>query len=391
MRKYRRDSRKVNIKNTFYILFCVLCAWSISAQAATLEPKTGARPLGMSAFAAVADDINAISWNPAGLSLLQKQEAMAIYASVYGDMGQNYLAYAYPTGKYGTVGMDLAFLNYGDMDWRDVSGSDMGIFSRNDYSIYASYGIRLIDSLSLGLSLGTTSVNMDSIEDSGGTGLGFDLGLLYTIASRASFGLYLENIGGVSASDREIARQKIRTGAAVSILNRPNMGLVLAMDVDEQQGKLDTLYSGVEWSVFGPSSFFVKRKLQERYVTLLKYEGMADYTEGIPEQRSKANLTIRTGMRKRLSTSESMTFSGGVSVRYLAIPNSLALKLEHAFTWHPYLETTHRFSLGLEMGQTVYNRKSRTTTLETDENKASQPEDVEQKEPTETQKEPGGM
>ena len=91
------------------------------------------------------------------------------------------------------------------------------------------------------------SVNMDSIEDSGGTGLGIDLGLLYTIASRASFAVYLENIGGVSASDREIARQKIRTGAAVSILNRPDMGLVLALDVDEQQGKLDTLYSGVEW------------------------------------------------------------------------------------------------------------------------------------------------
>jgi hypothetical protein len=110
----------------------------------------------------------------------------------------------------------------------------------------------------------------------------------------------------------------------------------------------------VEWSIFGPSSFFVKRKLQERYVTLLKYEGIADPSEGIPEQTSKANLTIRTGIRKRLAVSESMAFSGGVTVRYLAIPKSLILKLEHAFTWHPYLETTHRFSLGLEMGQTVY-------------------------------------
>lgn len=355
MRKYKKNSKHkiLNAKNALCLLLCMLCA-SISAQAATLEPKTGARPLGMAAFAAVADDINAMNWNPAGLSLLQKQEAMAVYASVYGDMGQSYLAYAYPTGKYGTIGVDLAFLNYGDMDWRDVSGSDIGTFSRNDYSIYASYGVRLIDSLSLGLSLGTTSVNMDSIEDSGGTGLGIDLGLMYTVASRASFAVYLENIGDVSVSGREIARQKIRTGAAVSILNRPDMGLVLALDVDEQQGKLDTLYSGVEWSIFGPSSFFVKRKLQERYVTLLKYEGIADYSEGIPEQTSKANLTIRTGIRKRLAVNESMSFSGGVTVRYLAIPKSLILKLEHAFTWHPYLETTHRFSLGLEMGQTVY-------------------------------------
>ena len=103
MRKYKKNSKHkiLNARNALCLLICMLCA-SISAQAATLEPKTGARPLGMAAFAAVADDINAINWNPAGLSLLQKQEAMAIYASVYGDMGQSYLAYAYPTGKYGT-------------------------------------------------------------------------------------------------------------------------------------------------------------------------------------------------------------------------------------------------------------------------------------------------
>jgi hypothetical protein len=196
---------------------------------------------------------------------------------------------------------------------------------------------------------------MDAIDDSG-TGLGFDLGMLYTIASRASFGLYLENIGGVSASDREIARQKIRTGAALLLLDRPNTGLVLAIDVEEQQGKLDTLYSGVEWSVFGPSSFYVRRKIQERYITLLKYEGMADFTEGLPEEIGRTSLCIRSGIRKRLATDEPTSFSGGVSVRYLAKPKPkpLILKLEHAFSWHPYLQTTHRLSLGLEMGQTAY-------------------------------------
>jgi len=364
MRKHTQETRgktqnardKILMSSFIFFLFCILCIWSTSARAATLEPKTGARPMGMSAFAAVADDINAISWNPAGLSLLERQEATAIYAPIYGsdsEINQNYLAYAYPTGKWGTIGVDLAFMDYGQMDWRDEAGGDLGEFSRSDYSIYASYGIRLVDSLSLGLSLGTTSVKMNSIDDSA-TGLGIDLGMLYTIASRASFGLYLENIGGVSASDREIARQKIRTGAAVSVLDRPNMGLVLAVDVDEQQGKLDTLYSGVEWSIFGPSSFYVRRKLQERYVTLLKYEGMADYSEGLPEPVSRTNLYIRTGIRKRLAVDDSVSFSGGVSVRYVAIPKALTVKIEHAFSWHPYLQTTHRFSLGLEMGQTVY-------------------------------------
>jgi hypothetical protein len=308
----------------------------------------------MSAFAAVADDINAICWNPAGLSLLQNQEAIAAFAPLYGSgISQSYVAYAYPTGRWGTAGVNLAYLGYGDMDWRDDSGKDLGSFSRKDYSVYASYGVRLIESLSLGLSMGTTSVSMGSAGDSA-TGLGFDLGVLYTIASRASLGLYLENIGGVSASDREIARQKIRTGAAFSVLNRPSMGLVAALDIEEQQGKLDTLYSGVEWSVFSPSSFFVKRKIQERQSTLLRYEGIADYTEGLPEQTARASLCVRAGTRKRLAVDEPMLFSGGVCIRYMVSPKPLTVKIEHAFSWHRYLGTTHRFSLGIEMGQMAY-------------------------------------
>jgi hypothetical protein len=337
---------------------------SLSTQAATLEPKTGARPLGMSAFAAVADDINAICWNPAGLSLLQNQEGTAAYAPLYGfdtEINQSYLAYAYPIGRWGTVGANLSYLNYGDMDWRDDSGEDLGSFSRSDYSIYASYGIRLIESLSLGMYIGTTSIRMDKSpldppftkggEGDSATGVGFDLGALYTIASRASLGLCIENIGGVSASDRELARQKIRTGAAFSALNRPDMGLVVALDIEEQQGKLDTLYSGMEWSVFSPSSFFVKRKLQERYINLEKYEGIADYAEGLPEQRGRASLCIRGGIRKRLAVDESMAFSGGVCIKYVVLPGSLTVRIEHAFAWHPYLETTHRFQLTINSEQ----------------------------------------
>ena len=332
---------------------CILGLWSVSPHAATLEPKTGARPLGMSAFSAVADDINAISWNPAGLSLIRGQEATTAYGPIYSSSSgirQSYLAYAYPSGRWGTVGVDLSYLNYGDMDRRDDSGKDLGSFYRSDYSVYASYGLRLVDSLSLGVSLGTTSVNMHSAGDSA-TGVGFDLGMLYTVASRTSFALYMENIGGVSAGGREIARQKIRTGAAFAALNRPDMGLVLALDVEEQQGKLDMLYSGVEWSVFGPSSFFVKRKLQEREVALLKYGDMADFAEGLPEQEGRTSFSLRAGVRKRLAVSEPAGFSGGFCVKYLALPNPLVLKVEHAFSWHSHLGTTNRFSLGVEMAQ----------------------------------------
>ena len=341
----------------FHVSFLALCMLPFSLQAATLEPDTGARPLGMSAFAAVADDINAVSWNPAGLSLLQSQEAATAYAPIYGfdtQIRESYLAYAYPSGRWGTIGISFSYLDYGSMDWRDESGVKLGDFSRADYSIYTSYGIRLVESLNLGLSVGTTTVGIDSMEGSA-TGLGLDLGLMYSFAGRASLGLCVENLGGVSAGDRDIARQKVRTGVAFSALNRPDMGLVAALDIEEQQGKTDTVYSGFEWSIFSPSSFFVKRKIQERYIELGRYRGIANYREGIPQQRGKISLCIRGGVRKRLAVSEPLSLSGGVSIRYRLSPDSLTLKFEHAFLWHRYLDTTHRFSLGLEMGGSPYN------------------------------------
>jgi len=310
----------------------------------------GVRPLGMSAFAAVADDVNAICWNPAGLSLLQSQEATAAYTPLYkAEISQSYLAYAYPTGKWGTIGVNFSSLDYGSMDWRNDAGDDLGEFSRKDYSFLASYGISLMGSFSLGAAVGATSIRMDSVEEGSTTGVGFDLGALYTIASRMSFGFLLENVGGINNSNRELARQKIRAGAAISVLNKPGMGLVAAVDLEGQQGKADTLYSGFEWSVFSPSSFFVKRKVHEGRITLGKYD-ITDYTEGLPEAKGKTSLCIRGGVRKRLAVDEPITLSGGVCIRYLIGKTAPALKIDHAFTSYPYLGTTHRFSLGLEFG-----------------------------------------
>jgi hypothetical protein len=342
--------------NLLSIVLCVMVSMlicSTQTYSATLEPKIGVRPMGMSAFSAVADDVNATSWNPAGLVLMLNQEAIMAYSPVYdADITQSNMAYAYPSGKWGTFGLDFSYLNYGNMDWRDSLGKDMGSFNRKDYSIYASYGINLVSSLSVGASFGTTSISMNPMNDSA-NGLGFDLGALYNIASKASIALHLENIGGVSAGDKEIARQRLRLGTAYSIINKPNMGLTLALDVDEQQKKFDTLYLGAEWSAFGPSSFFAKRKIQERYITLQKYDGVANYAEGLPEKKGKISLLVRGGMKKRLTVDEPLGFSGGFSVRYAIMPK-LTIKLEHAFELHPYLDTTQRFSIGLEMGKMVY-------------------------------------
>jgi TATA-binding protein-associated factor Taf7 len=139
----------------------------------------------------------------------------------------------------------------------------------------------------------------------------------------------------------------------------------------------------VEWSVFSPSSFFVKRKIQERQSTLLRYEGIADYAEGLPEQTAKASLCVRAGIRKRLAVDESMGLSGGICVKYLVLPDTANLRMEHAFSWTPYLGATNRFSLGVELFRLDLGRAKAEPDIEEQEEVESPEEPTETDEETE--------
>src|ERR1043166_3350945 len=58
--------------------------WTGAARAAFNDIVTGARPQGMGgAFVAVADDANALYWNPAGLTQLDSAEATFMHSNDY--------------------------------------------------------------------------------------------------------------------------------------------------------------------------------------------------------------------------------------------------------------------------------------------------------------------
>ena len=63
---------------------------SVPVSAAFQEALWGARPSGMAgAFTALADDANAPAYNPAGISLLRKNEATFMYAQLYSGVNFN--------------------------------------------------------------------------------------------------------------------------------------------------------------------------------------------------------------------------------------------------------------------------------------------------------------
>ncbi len=82
--------------------------------AAFKESDWGSRPMGMGrAFRSVADDVNALMYNPAGLAQLEKVETHFTYARLFSgldkvDLGLSYFAAALPLRDQGTLGFSWA-------------------------------------------------------------------------------------------------------------------------------------------------------------------------------------------------------------------------------------------------------------------------------------------
>lgn len=108
--------------------------------AAFLDIAAGARALGMGAtYAAAADDVHALYWNPAGLAVLQKREASVSHAELGQGGRHDFLAYAHPSSQ-GTVAGAITYLSQGALNGRDSLGRPTGNFNASDAAVNLGCG-----------------------------------------------------------------------------------------------------------------------------------------------------------------------------------------------------------------------------------------------------------
>ncbi|NKB71436.1 MAG: hypothetical protein GKR89_30560 [Candidatus Latescibacteria bacterium] len=220
------------MKSIEYMAVLLLIAAVVPAQAR--QPEIGARPLGMGeAFLALADDGNALLWNPAGLPGLARHEFIVSRADLYGiGIDTNNLGYALPLGTDYALGFD----------WNNLADDDGELdFGKNSFRL--SYGQRLLPSLSLGAGLryAQLDVGLDGRSQVRGGGWGLDLAVLYrpveglrvAWAGRDLTDTQVDYKGGGTGT---LARRRMRLGLAYKLW--PNT--VLAADIDDRQ------YLGVE-------------------------------------------------------------------------------------------------------------------------------------------------
>lgn len=252
----------------------------------------GARPMAMGeTFVAVADDINTIYWNPAGLPSLNHLGLNSMHANLFNSgIGNNYLALSVPGLPKTSIGVD----------WMNISFDDPELgFSKNKFNFSA--GFQFFKWLSLGMNVKYLRMNaaLKDVLHETFQGWGADCGLLVKLTPRLKLGLVVYDFTDTNLEGLQgpVYRQNIRFGAAYHLFDR----ILIAGDWDDQ------FHFGSEWQIY------------------------------------KNLLALRLGIQKELYTDENPTLSFGAGLNIPILGQRI--RFDYAYTDTPTLPNTHRTSL----------------------------------------------
>ncbi len=225
---------------------------------------------------AIADDINAIYWNPGGLAFLDyfpavgnREESpftqVALSFSPWLPQFNADLYYSYATvGRFveeldGTVAINFIFMNLGEFTRTAENGQVLGKFISNEFSLGLSYGTIVAPDLGVGFQLRYIHSNLTptSPQTNGEAGTGisasFDLGVLWKptnidflgIEDRLSLGLNLKNVGPkiTYINEADPLPTSLRLGTAFNLFNDEFNDLKIAVDFAKLLVKRDSLGS----------------------------------------------------------------------------------------------------------------------------------------------------
>ena len=145
-----------------------------------LKIGVGSRAQGMGgAFVAVADDISALYWNPAGIANLKGSEAMFMHTEWLADISYDFGAVALNLGPYGVIGISLSATSMAEMKVRtEMKPEGTGEwFDAGDISAGLAYARALTDRFSIG---GNVKWIRQSIWHMAANTVAFDIGTLFT-------------------------------------------------------------------------------------------------------------------------------------------------------------------------------------------------------------------
>jgi outer membrane protein OmpA-like peptidoglycan-associated protein len=285
----------------------------------------GVRPAGMGrAFVAVADDVNTVNWNPAGLAAMDRVEITTMYASLFAGLQERLytgqsdaLSYSYVAAS---VPVDPV-VGYFGASWSEFNSM---LYHENIFDLaYARTVIYKSQTFYVGGNLKSLSWNVpsnDYTEALSKTGVTADLSVLYPLPRSFTAGICWENIipADVGVDTYENVPQNLR------------LGLSWKQDLSPLQTILDSVLVSTE---------FDNRSYDQ---------GTNTFHAGVESRLFHGLAAVRVGV-------DSTEFTVGLGGSY-TFPqiNMTTLQMDYSFALPFYVENslgTHRVSLTASWGQ----------------------------------------
>ncbi len=344
------ELNQLNKRSFYFVAFIIVCSSvpDVKGQGSGVVLATyandflsigvGGRALGMgSAYTAVANDVTAGYWNPAGLSKVEYPEIILMHDQRYGDIvNYNYGAAAMKLSKDETVGISAVVLSVSgvpntlsaglDINGNPISSSgasadsldrlnyaNITFFGETDVALIGSYAKRCSDDFSYGANV---KFIRRSIGSTYGTGIGFDVGALYSPVKNFNLGADLQNatttVVAWTTGTTELATPILATGAAYNL----SIGQTTIMPALDLLFNIDNMRSSSTVHL-GPLSADVRAGAEVSY---------------------KNVIAIRAGYNEV----KQFTVGAGIHLPKLMIDYSFA-----RFSYADALGDTHRISLEL--------------------------------------------
>lgn len=281
-----------------------------STTAQFLKLGIGAKSAGMgNAVTSVNNGTDAVYWNPANLTYINKKELSFSHAIWFEDVNYEWLSFVLPTTEYGVLGFGLQYVSYGSIDKVDNTNTSDGSFSPLDMALYLSYA-NSYDRLNFGLNL---KYIYSKIEESA-SAIALDLGATYKFDNdKTSIGAALTNLGTSMK------------------FNKESEDLPLLFKIGASHYLLD------EWLVSLDLNFPKDNEFYFNFGT--------QYCLQIADDLSFA---LRAGYEGRNKDIPGFNWINlGFGLEYLDF------KFDYAFVPYGDIGMTHRFSFGIKFGQQV--------------------------------------
>ena len=158
-----------------------------------LKMEEGARPMCMGgAFTALADDVNSLWWNPAGIARSSFSEASLSHTQFIENVTNEYVAFVRPlSDDYGAVGLSATYLTIPGVEGTDASGNSTGELAARSWAGALTYARQLVPGINFGTSFKLIGQKLAA---QSGTGMAVDLGAQYRYR-QVSAGVAIQNLG----------------------------------------------------------------------------------------------------------------------------------------------------------------------------------------------------